>query len=145
MKDEDEDYSRWKDVVFRAKTAESGDGELVGKRGEDLDARALKRADEIERQQNEEFRSSPAPELSDSNIDRPSERLEPATSAPPSSSALIAEAKEGAYCPECYLPLHPDPKPEKLFIFLHAWRYTTKEWTFSTDMPFWAAKGYDWR
>lgn len=147
MKDEDEDYSRWKDVVFRAKAAESmsGDGELSGKRGEGLDGRAQKRADEVERQNAETSSPMPAPIESEHLEMGSSARLEPATSAPPSSKALIAEAKEGAYCPECYLPLHPDPKPEKLFIFLHAWRYTTKEWNFSTDMPFWAAKGYDWR
>lgn len=29
------------------------------------------------------------------------------------------------FCPECHIPLAPDPKPETLFIYLHAWRYTT--------------------
>lgn len=48
------------------------------------------------------------------------------------------------YCPECYLPLHPDPKPEKLYIFLHALRYTTSLGCFETDMPAWAAKGWEW-
>ena len=36
------------------------------------------------------------------------------------------------YCPECYLPLHPDPKPEKLYIFLHALGYTTSLGRFET-------------
>lgn len=48
------------------------------------------------------------------------------------------------YCPECYLPLHPDPKPEKLYIFLHALRYTTSLGCFETGMPAWAAKGWEW-
>ena len=48
------------------------------------------------------------------------------------------------YCPECYLPLHPDPKPEKLYIFLHALRYTTSLGCFETEMPEWARKGYVW-
>jgi hypothetical protein len=48
------------------------------------------------------------------------------------------------YCPECYLPLHPDPKPEKLYIFLHALRYTTSLGTFETDMPEWASEGWTW-
>lgn len=48
------------------------------------------------------------------------------------------------YCPECYLPLHPDPKPEKLYIFLHALRYTTSLGTFETEMPEWSAEGWEW-
>jgi len=48
------------------------------------------------------------------------------------------------YCPECYLPLHPDPKPEKLYIFLHAMKYTTSLGAFSTKMPEWAAEGWVW-
>ena len=48
------------------------------------------------------------------------------------------------YCPECYLPLHPDPKLEKLYIFLHALRYTTSLGSFETEMPDWAAEGWEW-
>ncbi len=48
------------------------------------------------------------------------------------------------YCPECYLPLHPDPKPERLFIFLHALKYTTSLGTFQTDMPAWSEEGWTW-
>jgi hypothetical protein len=48
------------------------------------------------------------------------------------------------YCPECYLPLHPDPKPERLYIFLHALRYSTSLGTFETDMPEWAEEGWEW-
>lgn len=48
------------------------------------------------------------------------------------------------YCPECYLPLHPDPKPERLYIFLHALKYTTSLGTFETGMPEWSAKGWTW-
>jgi tRNA pseudouridine synthase 9 len=49
---------------------------------------------------------------------------------------------EHHYCPECYLPLHPDPNPEKLYIFLHALRYTTSLGEFSTDMPEWSEEGW---
>ncbi|KAF9012597.1 tRNA-pseudouridine synthase [Cyathus striatus] len=52
---------------------------------------------------------------------------------------------EHLYCPECYLPLNPDPKPEKLYIFLHALKYTTSLGTFETEMPHWAAEGYTWK
>ena len=48
------------------------------------------------------------------------------------------------YCPECYLPIHPDPKPERLYIFLHALRYTTSLGSFETEMPAWAANGWVW-
>lgn len=51
---------------------------------------------------------------------------------------------EALYCPECYLPLHPDPKPEKLYIFLHALKYTTSLGSFETEMPEWAKEGFEW-
>jgi tRNA pseudouridine synthase 9 len=51
---------------------------------------------------------------------------------------------DNLYCPECYLPLHPDPKPEKLYIFLHALKYTTSLGALSTEMPEWAAEGWVW-
>jgi hypothetical protein len=62
---------------------------------------------------------------------------------------LAADSKavvqhENLYCPECYLPLHPDPKPERLYIFLHALRYTTSLGSFETEMPEWAAEGWTW-
>jgi hypothetical protein len=36
------------------------------------------------------------------------------------------------FCHECHIPLSPDPNPKDLFIYLHAWRYTTEnlgEWS----------------
>jgi tRNA pseudouridine32 synthase len=48
------------------------------------------------------------------------------------------------YCSDCYLPLYSDPKPEALYIFLHALRYTTSLGCFETEMPAWAAKGWKW-
>ncbi|KAF7362480.1 PseudoU-synth-2 domain-containing protein [Mycena venus] len=38
----------------------------------------------------------------------------------------------------------PDPKPEKLYIFLHALRYTTSLGKFETPMPEWAEEGWEW-
>lgn len=40
-------------------------------------------------------------------------------------------------CPEC---AHPrlDPRQEDLCIYLHAWRYSTTEWSFETELPTWA-------
>jgi len=57
----------------------------------------------------------------------------------------VREENDGAlYCGECYLPLHPDPPPERLYIFLHALRYTTSLGVFETEMPEWAAEGWEW-
>jgi len=59
-------------------------------------------------------------------------------------SLLPLDENGHQYCPECYLPLHPDPKPEKLYIFLHALRYTTSLGSFETEMPDWVAEGWTW-
>lgn len=85
--------------------------------------------------------------------ENPLVRVAPSPDAPTASgrakqaAAQIAvrEENDGAlYCSECYLPLHPDPPPEKLYIFLHALRYTTSLGVFKTDMPEWAAEGWEW-
>ncbi|KAE9402811.1 pseudouridine synthase [Gymnopus androsaceus JB14] len=55
-----------------------------------------------------------------------------------------ADDAKQLYCPECYLPLHPDPDPEKLYIFLHALRYTTSLGMFETEMPAWSKAGFTW-
>jgi tRNA pseudouridine synthase 9 len=163
MKDQDEDYSRWRDVIFRAKKAETLDPAMSAKRSYDLDVRASRRAKEFEEaelsHQGDQDTAANHTTSSDVGHDGPvltnmsslgsptvAERLEPASSAPSPSPNVpsTADLVDGRYCPECYLPLQPDPKPEKLFIFLHAWRYTTKEWSFCTEMPFWAARGYSW-
>ena len=58
---------------------------------------------------------------------------------------VVREENDGAlYYEECYLPLHPDPPPERLYIFLHALRYTTSLGVFETEMPEWAAEGWEW-
>jgi RluA family pseudouridine synthase len=43
-----------------------------------------------------------------------------------------------SYCPECKIPLVPDPKPEELFIYLHAIKYQTDQWTYEDVLPWWA-------
>ncbi|KIK60879.1 hypothetical protein GYMLUDRAFT_244033 [Collybiopsis luxurians FD-317 M1] len=62
----------------------------------------------------------------------------------PQGPAANADEKQ-LYCPECYLPLHPDPDPETLYIFLHALRYTIGLGTFETEMPEWSREGYVWK
>jgi hypothetical protein len=45
------------------------------------------------------------------------------------------------YCPACYLPIHPIPALEDLYICLHAWRYTSSLGRFESPMPKWAGDG----
>ena len=71
------------------------------------------------------------------------EAVEKISIAPATGFDVTSEG-EHIYCPECYLPLHPDPNPEKLYIFLHALKYTTSLGSFSTEMPEWAAEGWEW-
>ncbi|KAH0588463.1 hypothetical protein H2248_004303 [Termitomyces sp. 'cryptogamus'] len=174
MKDEDEDWSRWRDVVFRAK------GKLMPnlalkpqppsnqrKRGnyarfvdEKLN-RAMDSSVPIDYTSPNSVSSPIAP----STVATPSDASTPeseipstpppvqlsedevlqkiATMEPQAESTAVVQS-DNLYCPECYLPLHPDPRPERLYIFLHAKRYTTSLGSFETDMPEWAAEGWTW-
>lgn len=85
----------------------------------------------------------------ESSADSPSqltteEVLSQISSMEPAQDVNTVIQSDNLYCPECYLPLHPDPKPEKLYIFLHARKYTTSLGAFETDMPEWAAEGWVW-
>jgi len=92
--------------------------------------------------------------ISDNDTPAPPEPEDPgqltlseATSRLPSLVAPEPEADPATgtlYCPECYLPLHPDPKPEKLYIFLHALNYELSLGRFETEMPEWAKEGWAW-
>jgi tRNA pseudouridine synthase 9 len=93
------------------------------------------------------------PSSESQRAENPLVRVAPLPDAPTESgrakqvAAQIAvrEENDGAlYCGECYLPLHPDPPPERLYIFLHALRYTTSLGVFETEMPEWAAEGWEW-
>lgn len=175
MKDEDEDWSRWRDVVFRAKGALSPYGVKVPlppqnqrKRGGPTDLSNMidknphtdPSPDGVEPPQltpEEAFAKlaafrvpPPGPVL----VPQSSASAASATTAPIATSATDSDsatpspvqdmAKGALYCSECYLPLHPDPKPERLYIFLHALRYTTSLGSFETEIPEWAAKGWTW-
>jgi len=98
MKDENEDWSRWRDVIFQARKA------LIPQTVDEVTAI------------------------------RP---FTPAFQDLPDGSRIL-------YCPDCYLPLHADPHPSNLYIFLHARRYSTAEWSFETEVPDWAQKGWEW-
>jgi tRNA pseudouridine synthase 9 len=72
------------------------------------------------------------------------EVLEKISQMEPAPDPNVMIQSENMYCPDCYLPLHPDPKPEKLYIFLHALKYSTSLGPFETEMPEWTAEGYEW-
>ncbi|KAI5831254.1 pseudouridine synthase [Schizophyllum commune Tattone D] len=203
MKDEDEDWGRWRDVVFRAK------GKLVpgyvpepdkkppphrkDRGGKKKNKQASVVAEEAATPVSSgqilaEENSAPAAEFmgggqstmsriaganavpngeavgapptvdsTDSTTQEPApESSEPPLPAdqlsitdvtatnPPLAPGAKVMLDDSLYCAECYLPLHPDPKPEALYIFLHALRYTTSLGTFETEMPEWAAEDFEW-
>ncbi|KAF7980139.1 hypothetical protein HWV62_39579 [Athelia sp. TMB] len=166
MKDEDEDWGRWRDVVFRAKGRLAPHGMKIDppppqnrrKRGgpaftksqadktasRDLTAPEPAQDDASSAAVSEE---TPIQLTTSEALERAAVMLTPAAAsldADEAAAANIPDAKGMTYCPECYLPLHPDPKPERLYIFLHALRYTTSMGTFETEMPEWAAEGWEW-
>ena len=136
MKDKDEDWSRWRDVVFRAK----GALKLNAPKGSGLDAEDD--ANEVEKA-NESGLENNTPR-SEAELVATGLRPCPSRQEPDADpGAWTAKTEAGTmYCTECYLPLHPDPEPERLYIFLHALRYTTSLGVFETEMPKWASK--DW-
>jgi hypothetical protein len=166
-KDEDEDWSRWRDVVFKAK----GRLHPKGMPQQKLPPQSRRKRGgpawtNAETETETPVVAAPPPPLTEEEAlalldpssesrraDHPLLRVAPAPDAPTESgrakqaAAQIAvqEENEGAlYCSECYLPLHPDPPPERLYIFLHALRYTTSLGVFETEMPEWAAEGWEW-
>lgn len=140
LQDEDEDWGRWRDVIFKAK------GALAPR---DVKIKAAP-------PQNRRKRGGPAeielevpsittrtePQLTDEEV--ASRMNDPGATGASSGSLVPLDENGHQYCPECYLPLHPDPKLESLYIFLHALRYTTSLGSFETEMPDWAAEGWTW-
>ncbi|KAM5537950.1 hypothetical protein V8D89_008426 [Ganoderma adspersum] len=182
MKDEAEDWGRWRDVVFRAKAALSPHGFTIPlppqnkrKRG----GSAFSPSQSTPTDSSPGTPGRPAPAVADitlapepavpaeeplvnqltaedvaklairsaSSSTLPSEVGTPDPIPAPvveASSDPLSDTDGMHYCPECFIPLHPDPKPETLYIFLHARRYTTSLGSFETEMPEWAAEGWEW-
>jgi len=167
MKDEDEDWSRWRDVVFRAKGLLSPRGMKI--KSAPANRRKRGGGEFVDRLPQEE--EPPATLMVDDSTSSAEDLIAPLEPTTPPSQLSVDEALaklnvmaptsseltttpvvinndgehvESLYCPECYLPLHPDPKPDRLYIFLHALRYTTSLGCFETDMPEWAAEGWSW-
>ncbi|KAG5644501.1 hypothetical protein DXG03_008243 [Asterophora parasitica] len=175
MKDEDEDWSRWRDVVFRAKgkltprnlklvppppsskRQRGGHAKFVDEAlnraidattlTSDITATSLTIASSSATPATPSELATPEPEA----VSAPAppqlteeEALEKIATMEPLAESIAVVEKENLYCPECYLPLHPDPKPERLYIFLHALRYTISLGSFETEMPEWATEGWTW-
>ncbi|KAI9457531.1 pseudouridine synthase [Russula earlei] len=176
MKDENEDWSRWRDVVFKAK----GRLHPKGMPHQKLPPQNRRKRGGPGWTEGESVtyvagsspgkEETPRPQVADAApltdeealaildpaspfAENPLVRVAPAPDAPTeigrakqaAAQIAVQEENDGAlYCNECYLPLHPDPPPERLYIFLHALRYTTSLGVFETDMPEWAAQGWQW-
>ncbi|KIY51459.1 pseudouridine synthase [Fistulina hepatica ATCC 64428] len=124
LKDEDQNWGRWRDVVFRAK------GLLLQPENSSR-PNVPPSSDEAQVSVEEALReSAEIDEHTASMLD------------PEDARVLIVDGNR--YCSQCYLPLHPDPKPEQLYIFLHALRYSTSLGVFETEMPEWAAQDFTW-
>ncbi|KAJ3861695.1 pseudouridine synthase [Lentinula novae-zelandiae] len=132
MKDEAEDWSRWRDVIFRAKGTLRAPRDLALKKPPPGNKKQKNKGEFVNEQLNAAMKG----------IDVNDEF--PVTSATGQPKGTTSADFSQLYCPECYLPLHPDPVPEKLYIFLHALRYTTSLGTFETEMPAWSAEGFTW-
>ncbi|KAI1786342.1 pseudouridine synthase [Ganoderma leucocontextum] len=180
MKDEAEDWGRWRDVVFRAKASLSPHGFTIPLPPQNQRKRGGPAFSSLQSTPADSSPGTPgtsAPAVFDvtseeslmnqltsedvaklsissaSSSTLPSEVGTPdptPTPAPvveesaPVTADPISDAGGMHYCPECFVPLHPDPKPESLYIFLHARRYTTSLGSFETEMPEWADKGWEW-
>lgn len=124
MKDGDEDWGRWRDNVFTGKKPLVPPlplGSWSNKPSVNAAAIAARQAAMEE--------STEGGLVHENAVDKV-----------PVEGESIEVIKGELYCKECYLPLHPDPPAGKLFIFLHALRYTTSHGSFGTDMPWWAKK-----
>jgi len=140
LKDEDEDWSRWRDVIFKAKGA-LAPRDIKIKTAPPQNRRKRGGPAEIE-SEIPSITTRTESQLTDEEV---ASRMNDPGAAGASSESLVPLDENGhQYCPECYLPLHPDPKPESLYIFLHALRYTTSLGSFETEMPDWAAEGWTW-
>ncbi|KAL7423228.1 hypothetical protein Q5752_002528 [Cryptotrichosporon argae] len=141
MKDEAEDWVKWKEVTFAIKSAQDkleaeegspGDQATNGGNAEDAARAGAKSAKAAEH-----------PRL-------PPSRTKAALPGPVDGpSALRApEHLPDGFCTECFVPVADDPDPETLFIYLHALRYTTEQLgRWETPLPRWAGDGWDgdWR
>ncbi|KAG7528297.1 hypothetical protein FFLO_06260 [Filobasidium floriforme] len=118
QKDEAEDWAKWSEVMYRTKqaTQETSEGESL------VESRLFLNLSGKNRTMFVELATTYDGGSSSTSCQTPSPVLQFA-SVPP------------GFCPQCHIPLAPDPAVEALFIYLHAWRYTTEVWgEFSTPL-----------
>ncbi|SPO27042.1 related to DRAP deaminase RIB2 [Ustilago trichophora] len=130
--DGQEDWARWKDeVLFKDMIAQEGleNVHVPGPNG-----RSSRPSDELLK------RALAKLELDSGDI--PSKGLNRPADLETAWQKRVRE-QSSDFCPECKIPLLPDPKPEELYIYLHAIKYWTDEWSFEDALPWWARE--DWK
>ncbi|KAG0003437.1 hypothetical protein BGZ80_002652 [Entomortierella chlamydospora] len=55
-----------------------------------------------------------------------------------SQNGSSLDQPQGEFCSVCGLPSRADPEPDKRIMYLHAWKYQAKDWSFETELPGWA-------
>ena len=141
LQDGEEDWSRWRDIIFKAKGA-LAPRDIKIKTAPPQNRRRRGGPAVTEEPETPSIAAQAEPQLTNEEV---VVRMNDPEATKRTSESLPPLDEDGhQYCPECYLPLHPDPKPEKLYIFLHALRYTTSLGSFETEMPDWAAEGWTW-
>ncbi|KAI9249841.1 DRAP deaminase [Helicostylum pulchrum] len=59
------------------------------------------------------------------------------------TTTTIVENDDDTRCSECSCSLVLGKNYEQLCIYLHAWRYKTKDWEYETELPFWAKEDFN--
>ncbi|KAM0749257.1 pseudouridine synthase [Meredithblackwellia eburnea MCA 4105] len=55
----------------------------------------------------------------------------------------VDDEEDLGYCETCFAPEVADPTPDQLYIWLHALRYKTRDWDWSSPLPEWALESWD--
>ncbi|KAF9426833.1 hypothetical protein BGZ76_002582 [Entomortierella beljakovae] len=94
----------------------NGQGGITEEMEKDLIKKLLERGETEDEQDYEIATSSVKATDNESNLDQPPPEL----------------------CNICELPSRADPEPEQRVMYLHAWKYRTKDWSYETELPDWA-------
>jgi tRNA pseudouridine synthase 9 len=165
MQDQEEDWARWRDTAFRGAPALRPAVVAVAPKKPPKQRVGAGKKKKIAVRPNKlgPGGAPPTPGAAEGGAEVDTNTLTPAVAsevtpvadAPPApvfAPTIVIEpyapptgaSAAPTYCEECFVPLAPDPAPERLYIFLHALRYTTALGTFETGMPAWAAAGWTW-
>ncbi|KAG2198088.1 hypothetical protein INT47_011923 [Mucor saturninus] len=61
----------------------------------------------------------------------------------PQPTMKFDDVEDDTKCSECSCSLILGKNYDQLCIYLHAWRYKTKDWEYETELPFWAKEDFD--